>query len=45
MIRSSDIAIAGDVYRDLVGTWECLRETFLLLENGGDRGANIRVLI
>ena len=26
MIRSSDIAIAGDVYRELVGTWECLQE-------------------
>jgi len=38
MIRSSDIAIAGDVCWDLVGTWECLRETFFLLANGGDRG-------
>jgi len=24
----SGIAISGDVYCDLVGTWECLRETF-----------------
>lgn len=28
MIRSSDIPIEGDVFWDLVGTWECLQETF-----------------
>jgi len=43
VIGSKDISIIGDVYWDLVGTWECLLKTFLSWQMTVI-GADIRVL-